>query len=291
MRRAIAFVIIHTLLRAIRPMPISWLHTMARWIAGSVSRPKSVKHKIVDANLAIAFDGLSAPKRAELQAESSLHTSCFAMETGLVWHGSSHQIDKAMIEISGWEHIDQAMSSQQGLLLVGAHLGNWELLNLYCMRRLQMAGLYKAPSDPVLNQWIKKARERFGGQLIASGSQTMRQVLRTLKAGGAAGIIADQQPKLGEGVMAPFFGRQALTMTLINRLARHTGCHVLMATCYRELGKGFRIEVFPIDKTIYDADPTVAATALNQAIEKAIRVAPAQYLWRYRRFPSDCYDF
>jgi len=47
-------------------------------------------------------------------------------------------------------------------------------------------------------------------------------------------------------VFAPFFGVPALTMLLINRLAR--------------------------------------ATALNRGIEDAVNTCPEQYLWAYKRF-------
>ncbi len=290
MKRVLAFVLIQTVLRILNRMPVAWLHALGPMSAKLIQRRGSNKDRIIHRNLEIAFRDWDDQSKASLKQQSSIHTACFALETGLIWHGNGVRVDQAISQVLGWDHVESAMASGKGLLLVGAHLGNWELLNLYCMRQLSMAGLYKAPSDSVFNQWIRSARERFGGQLIASGSQSMRQLLRTLRSGGAAGIIADQQPKLGDGVMAPFFGHPALTMTLIGRLANKTGCHVLMASCYRVMGKGFRIEIRPVDASITDSDPVIAATALNASIEQAIRVAPEQYLWRYPRFSSDQYQ-
>ena len=57
----------------------------------------------------------------------------------------------------------------------------------------------------------------------------MRPLFRALKAGELVGITPDQQPKLGAGVFAPFFGRQALTLTLIPKLAERSGAPVLLA--------------------------------------------------------------
>ena len=42
------------------------------------------------------------------------------------------------------------------------------------------------------------------------------------------GILPDQQPKAGEGEFAPFFGKPALTMTLLGRLAQRSGAQVLL---------------------------------------------------------------
>ncbi len=290
MKRALAFVVIQIVLRPLQWLPMSALHGLGNALGGVMLRFPSRKHAIVKENLALAFPDMTARERDNMHERSVRQMACFALETGKVWHASQQQLSKAVIQEKGWDRIETAVASGKGLLLIGAHLGNWEILNLYCMQRLDMAGLYRAPRDPVINQWVKKARERFGGELIPSGSQSMRHLLRNLKSGGVAGIIADQQPRLGDGVMAPFFGEPALTMTLIGRLARKTNCHVLMASCYRCPKSGFEIEILPVDESIRSENPVESAQALNSAIEAAVRQHPDQYLWRYRRFPSSHYS-
>ena len=106
-----------------------------------------------------------------------------------------------------------------------------------------------------------------------------------MKAGGVTGILPDQQPKAGDGEFAPFFGKQALTMTLLNRLAERSGAAVLFAYCER-LGEGpgfaLRIESAPIAIASPDAREGVAA--LNAAVESIARRDPAQYQWTYKRY-------
>ncbi len=71
--------------------------------------------------------------------------------------------------------------------------------------------------------------------------------------GGATGILPDQQPKAGDGVFVPFFGVQALTMTLVNRLAERTGATVLYGWCER-IGPGmqFALHIEPTDPAVAD---------------------------------------
>lgn len=290
MKRVLAFVIIQFVLRPLQWLPIPAIHAFAGALGALMLRYSSRKHAIVKQNLALAFPQMTGEDRQQLHKRSVEQMACFALETGKVWHASEGELTRLVVGKKGWEHIESALASGKGLLLVGAHLGNWEILNLYCMHRLDMAGLYRAPRDPLINQWIRKARERFGGELIPSGSQSMRHLLKNLKNGGTAGIIADQQPRLGDGVMAPFFGEPALTMTLVGRLAKRTNCHVLMASCYRCVKKGFEIEITPIDDSIRSEDPIESAKALNSAIESAVRQHPDQYLWRYQRFPASHYS-
>lgn len=289
MKRALAFVVIQLVLRPLQWLPIAAIHRLGNAMGWLMLRYPSTKHAIIKTNLALAFPNLSIEERDNIHHRSVKQMACFALESGKVWHANKSQLSKLVIRVKGWDQIEQAIGSGRGLLLIGAHLGNWEILNLYCMQRLNMAGLYRAPRDPLINQWIRKTRERFGGELIPSGSQSMRHLLRNLQSGGVAGIIADQQPRLGEGVMAPFFGQPASTMTLIGRLAQRTHCHVLMASCYRCQKKGFEIEITPVEDSIRSADPLESATALNAAIEAAVRQQPDQYLWRYQRFPAQHY--
>src|SRR5690606_40232572 len=78
-------------------------------------------------------------------------------------------------------------------------------------------------------------------QVRAEGP-AVRQLWKVLKEGGAVGILPDQQPKAGDGEFAPFFGKQALTMTLLSRLAERTGAPVLFAWCER-VGEGPQFEL------------------------------------------------
>ena len=86
------------------------------------------------------------------------------------------------------------------------------------------------------------------------------------------------------GVYANFFGRPVLTGKLTHALAKHNQSPVLTAAVLRKPnGEGFTI-VFNKVEDMATQDTIEAATALNQAIEKCIHLAPEQYQWVYRRF-------
>ena len=123
--------------------------------------------------------------------------------------------------------------------------------------------------------------------LLANGRVITRDSEGTgyLRDGGVVGILPDQQPKVGDGEFVPFFGKDALTMTLLGRLAARTGATVLFAYCER-IGAGpeFALHVEAAPAAITDPDPVVATTALNAAVERIARRDPAQYQWTYKRW-------
>ncbi len=273
------------LIRLLSLIPLKVLYFSAVPLGLVIALLPTRRRAVIDLNLAIAFPGLDERRRNRLRQQHLIEMVRLVMESGAVWHWSADRILRHVREVDGWAHVERARRSGRGYLMIGAHIGNWEILTLYGTIREPFACLYKAPSDPEVDALITRSRQRFGGKLIASGSPAMRQLLRQLKAGQGAGLLADQQPKQGEGIFAPFFGTEALTMTLVNRLARRTGCAVFFSDARRLAdGRGWAIEFRPADERIAAEDPAVAIACINEWLEEKIRATPAQYLWSYKRF-------
>ena len=148
-----------------------------------------------------------------------------------------------------------------------------------------IAIVYRPPESAAGDAFLLRVRGADNIRQVRAEGPAVRQLWKVLKDGGAVGILPDQQPKAGDGEFAPFFGTQALTMTLVSRLAERTGATVLFAWCER-IGPGpdFALHVEPAPPAIADPDPIVAVTALNQAVERIARRDPAQYQWTYKRY-------
>ena len=132
------------------------------------------------------------------------------------------------------------------------------------------------------------SRQRPNLQAAPANQSGVRQLLRALRQGGLVALLPDQVPPLGQGVWAPFWGRDAYTITLAARLARQTQARVVMAWCERlPIGQGFIAHVEPWEFSgLYDPQTPVeeAVLAMNAHIESMVRRAPAQYLWGYARY-------
>lgn len=273
------------LIRFLSLMPLRLLHTLAVPLGALAWYLPSRKHGVIAANLAIAFPDLDSTQRRQLHRAHLIEMIRLVLETGAVWHWSAERLVRHVPDVEGLDALRQAEQEGRGLLILSAHLGNWEILTLFTSLQMPLAGLYRAPGNDRINRAITRSRERFGGQLIASGSPAMRGLLRQLKDGKAAGILVDQQPKQGEGVFVPFFGQPALTMTLAHRLAMKTGCAVFFAHSERlPRGRGWALGYTRADEAFYDEKPQVALGAMHAWLEQAISDRPAQYLWRYKRF-------
>lgn len=239
-------------------------------------------------NLEIAYPELLPQQRDEWH-HAILRTSARQFLETLRFWTRPHSDNLALIrQTQGAALFDAALDSGRGLIVAAPHYGNWELLNQWLASRTPISVLYRPPDAAIGEAFLRRVRADVGArvtQVRAEGPSAVRQLLRLLKDGGVTGILPDQQPKVGDGEYVPFFGMDALTMTLLGRLAARTGATVLFAYCERigpEPGFALRIEAAP--EAIADPDPRAATTALNAAVERIARRDPAQYQWTYKRW-------
>ena len=183
-----------------------------------------------------------------------------------------------------WHLFEEALSQGKGVILLSPHMGCFELLGPIYSSRHQSTVLFRPPRMAWLRTWIVTMRTRQTLKMAPANQTGVRSLVRTLLKGQTVGILPDQVPVLGEGVWAPFFGRPAYTMTLVQRLQSLTGAKVFVLGVERlGIAKGYRMHIAPMDQLLSD-DPVEAATEINHAMEAMIRMAPAQYLWGYNRY-------
>lgn len=192
------------------------------------------------------------------------------------------------IEWDGAQHIEQALAQGRGIVFLTPHLGSFEVTaRAYAARygkTQPMTVLFRPSRQPRLRALVASARNRPGLQAAPTTVAGVKQLIKALRLGQSVGLLPDQVPPRGLGVWAPFFGREAYTMTLSARLAQQTGAAVLVAWGERlAWGRGYRVHVRPLGVPL-PPEALAAATVLNRAMEEVIAACPGQYLWGYARY-------
>jgi len=264
------------------PLPVQ--HVLALLVARLVHGFGWRKLEIVRGNLALAFPQYAPRSVDRLVRANTGEMVKTLLECGPAWHRDEAWIQRRIVAVRGRSHVERPLHSGRGVLVLGGHLGNWELSILYGSLTLPIDYLYKPPRSVEVDRLLSGYRSRFGTEMIATGGASMRRALRKLRDGRALGMLFDQLPRGGDWVEAPFFGRPVATMTLPHRLIRATGCAVVMGHCLRLPG-GWKIRFDPVPDADHP-DPQIAAAAMNRVLEDVVRDAPEQYLWQYRRFEA-----
>lgn len=263
-------------------LPLRLQGGLAAMIAGVVHLAGWRKLEIVRGNLARAYPEFPRTRIDRIGRANTREMIRTLLECGPVWHRSKAWVQRHIVEVHGRAHVESPLQAGSGVLVLGGHLGNWEVSILYGSLTLPIAYLYKPPRSGKVDRLLTACRSRFDGEMIATGGAAMRRAVRKLRRGQAVGMLFDQLPRGGDSVQAPFFGQSVGTMTLPHRLIQATGCAVVMGHCLRVRG-GWKIRFDPVPDADHP-DPQVAVAAMNRVLERVVRDAPEQYLWQYRRF-------
>ena len=187
------------------------------------------------------------------------------------------------VEVEGWEEVERLRAAERPILILTGHCGNWELLAaaINC-RGLGMAVVARLLDEPDLQKMLAGLRERFGTPTIARGSEgAARQLLNTLRRGGALGMLIDQDTKV-DGVWVPFFGRLAFTPVGAAKIALRQKTAVIPVFIERLENGHHRVTFHP--SLDLPEDATEATALMTAKIEEQVRKRPEQWVWMHRRW-------
>ena len=234
-------------------------------------------------NLHLCFPELGVRERKNLARNSMMHTGMMLAECGPVWFWPAEKVMLEVDNIEGVELLQNARAAGKGVILIGPHHGNWELMSLYLSTLGECSQLYKAPKYKDLDALLFKARSRGNAKMYPANSKGVIAMLGALKKSEMIAIMPDQVPRPSAGNFVPFFGNDAYTMTLISRLIQKTGARAFLAYAKRT-GKGFNIVIKEPHKDIYAEHMPTSLLGLSKTVEIAVKDAPEQYQWEYKRF-------
>ncbi|MEO8161459.1 MAG: lipid A biosynthesis lauroyl acyltransferase, partial [Arenimonas sp.] len=274
---------LHALARLPGALPLAWQRAFGRALGWLVLVLDLREARIARRNLELLAPD-DAPAQRERQVAAILRsTGANLMETLRVWTRGRDDNLRLVRSVRGHELLQAALAGGRGAIIAAPHYGNWELLIEYLASVAPFSLVYRVPEKRAGDVFLRRARAGPNVNLVPAESTAMRPLFRALKAGELVGITPDQQPKLGAGVFAPFFGRAALTLTLIPKLAERSGAPVLLAWAEPVAG-GFDVVIEAAPGTIADPDVLVACTAMNAAVEAIARRRMECYQWTYKRF-------
>jgi len=266
-------------------LPLWAIQRFAAALAWLSARLDHRESRVARINIALCFPDLEAARQQRMHRDCLRHTASAVLECGRIWTRPPGRSLAWIREVHGLELLREARAAGRGLIVAAPHLGNWELLCHFLASQAPLSIVYREPQWAPAEGLLLHGRGGGAVEQLPAQPGSVRRMLRALKDGRVLGILPDQQPKVGEGEFGPFFGRPALTMTLLSRLARRAGVPVLFGFAERlPGGAGFRVHLLPAPEGIDAEQPGTAVAALNLGVENCVRKVPEQYQWTYKRF-------
>ena len=278
--------IIHSLAALMRVLPESAARAFGRGI-GVVLRTVVRYHRAsAEDALRVAFPEQTAAWRNAILRATYTNMGLMVVETLRGMRLDAAQT-AMLFEWDGREHLEAALRRGRGVMLLCAHLGNWELQ----ARAIALAGyplhMIVKPLRPASVNAMMTAMRTSAGARILPSRNSSRAALRALRDGGVLGFVLDQNMIRTEGIFVRFLNRWACTTPGLAHLASAAGAPVVPAFSERRPDGRHVIHVMPALEPPPDREPETlraATQAYVAVIEAYIRAHPEQWIWVHRRW-------
>jgi KDO2-lipid IV(A) lauroyltransferase len=266
------------------PKVTAWLGGVLGDVLGLVLR---LRRRVLLSNLAAALPLSTRVQRLRLARGVYRHLGRVALEYFQLARLKVERA-RALIGAQNLQRLQSCLSRGRGVLVLSAHLGNWDLLACsaaLCGIRVNV--ITRRIKNRALDQFWMGRRARCGVRLLpAEGSA--KSVMRALRRNEIVVFVLDQHAPGGEVV--PFFGRPAATSSSLARVARASRAPVVPAFMPRR-GEDYVAELLdplPEFRTGDRSKDLRAATqCYSSVIERLVRQYPTQWLWVHRRWKVD----
>lgn len=177
----------------------------------------------------------------------------------------------------------------RGIILVSAHLGNWELAAKVCSRRKPVTGIARKMDNPLVQRLMERKGVRKGMETIDKHDAHPMKIVRVLRRGEMLALLVDQHASGETACTVDFLGRPARSYTTPAVLQRLTGAPILVGAAIRNAPFYFTLHFSkPIDyglgKSSGDAEILAATQDIADRLGVLIRRWPQEYLWAHRRW-------
>lgn len=279
------------LMALLQALPYDWVGRLGLLFGSIVfTLSKREKGKTLR-NLEIGYGNTLLPEaRVELARRvwRNFGRNIFEAVHWLNW--SQEEIRRLVGPVYGVENLRNTYARGKGVLVVSAHLGNWELMAAHLSGLGKTTGVAQNMYDPRFDEIVNRFRiENLGVTQMVKRGTALRGILEALGQGHFMVALCDQDTGK-DGIFVPFFGRMAWTQSGVARIAQKTGAFLVPAFVVR--GRDGRYEMH-VEKEIQvspegDKEKNVleAVTQFTQIIEKYVREYPEQWAWMHERWKT-----
>lgn len=270
-------------MRLCAKLPLSWQHRLGAALGLLIYRLVPSRRRVARINIQQAYPDYTEAQIRELNRACFRSLGISFFETSLAWYAPRDYL-RAIMVIEGKHHLDEALASGKGIILLTGHFTTLEIGGALMCLQTPINGVYKRAHNPFFNAMMAHHRSNWGGNDLLE-NKNVRGIIRGLRRGYATWYAPDQDFADQDIVFTPFLGGIATTLTATARMASMTGAAVVPFYQQRlENSAGYRLVIKPALKNFPDDDIELASARVNKAIEAMVYANPEEYGWVHKRF-------
>ena len=247
----------------------------------SIVYPK--RKKVAIKNIKIAFPDKSKSEIEELIKKTYRHYMVLIID---FLRQNKFNISKINMD-SGTKKI---LSSKDGLILMTAHIGNWEMIIPILSKYKKTSAIVKIQRDSGGDKFVSKLRNLKNITLLPMGS-SKRRMIDTLKNGEVLALASDQNAG-DKGTKIPFFGKEASIPKGAAYFYYKTKCPIAIGFCILKEDNSYEFKLEQIKPKIENLDESLFIeinTIYSKLLENIINKHPEQYFWFHKKWDRKIY--
>lgn len=194
--------------------------------------------------------------------------------------------------LTGENYLHQALNKGNGVILISAHIGNWEVglhfLTYYFKRPITLVTRKLKPK--LLDDLFTHFRAQSGNKIMNSKG-TFNKMVKTLRQGNILALMADL-PRKKYSVEINFLGHRSRSAYAVALLSILCESPVIPAFTYRDTDGFICLELgAPVDiirRGKLRTDLQINTQRISDIVEEAVYRRPDQWLWMQKRW-KDCH--
>ncbi len=176
--------------------------------------------------------------------------------------------------------VQKELERGKGVILLGAHVGNWELGGaMLSLSNFSLSAVAMPHRNVLIDRFFVKRRMAKGIRVV-SGREATSELLSALRQNGCVGILGDRNV-VGRGIKRDFFGAPALVPYGHVTLSLRTGAPIVPSFVIRNRGAHFTL------LTEEPILPRKGPGAFEELMDRCLRVME-KYV---RQYPDQWFAF
>lgn len=274
-------------LKVLSRLPLRVMYLISDLMFPVVYRLIGYRRTVVRMNLMHAFP--EKPEKERLSIEKKYYRIlCDLLVEGIKTRTMSQEELSRRMVFRNPEVLDSAFDAGKSVIVLSAHMGNWEwLLHMPLVVRHLPLFVYKPQENVWFDRFLNGTREKFGGKTV-SMSIIMRKLLETERTGVPVltWLAADQTPPWNHPFWTMFMHRKTQFFNGPAKLAQRFDQPVFFQRI-RRMKRGYYETWFEL---LFDRPREVPEEEIILAyvrkVEQIIGEAPEDYLWSHRRWKN-----
>ncbi|PWQ94292.1 lysophospholipid acyltransferase family protein [Leucothrix arctica] len=267
-------------------LPASIRHKLGGAIGDYLFRNHKKRRSVVEANLKQVFPDITIDALAEKVQSHLQWYGRGLIDYSVFFFGRKKHFSKK-VTIVGESLLQKAKQAKQPVVLLLAHSVMLEFAAVaLSVGNYSCFGSYKTSKNPVVDWMIARSRCRFV-DFVVSREQGLRPLIRGIQSGHIMVFLPDEDLGLDNSVFAPLFGREKATLTTPARLVKMGKAKAVVGFVAFDKKSGqYQLRLSELPESYPEADVTLNAATMNEALEQLILQSPEQYMWTMKWFKT-----